>query len=241
MTKATKIVNYIKDQCVHFFDCNLSSIIQIGSSLNGEIVPNDIDMIIILKERESVRDLLFLKNIVEEINFPMDVQVINMVDTKSWNFSHHSHGQFFLYFLKEGKAIYGTNPFSKMQVSNEMLLMSVCQKAQYYYCRIKKQVLEYQNHDKPMSIQELKYHRKKIRLMLLDYWLAVTGGVDGFQRKPYKHIMSDLGLGKLYLQNSLLENEDRVFSQIQVLSVYQDVYFAISSKLNAQYEKILTT
>jgi hypothetical protein len=225
-------INRILRDCKLEFKDNLQCILRIGSTLNKNVKPNDIDLIIILKTRESKQDILLLRKIIKNVQFPLDIQIINMVDIKGWNFSHFTHGQFFLYFLKSAQVMYGFNPLNNIFIDDKYLISSVFQKIQYYYFRAKLFLIENRYGNKIISKKDFCYHRKKILLMLADYWFITNNYITDIKDEDYEIILNNLCLNNLYLDNiEFFQKKKCYYTFIAIFEIYQELYFAINDSL----------
>jgi hypothetical protein len=156
---------------VDYFKTNLQSVLLYGSSTTS-VHPADIDIIIVLKRKESVsKNLQFLKRISR--NFPdvyFDLQLmyareINDPDT----FSLDSHGCFFYLVLKEAQIFWGMNPFIASTPNNKKVVESVVRKLQYYVFRARQMFLgeTYRSKDKNPD-----FHRKKLLMAMVSILLC---------------------------------------------------------------------
>lgn len=229
------VIERILQNCKVVFADNLHCILQLGTSLNNISTANDIDIIVILKNRETLADIQKLKHIAKESPLPLDAQVINLRDLEGWNFSHFTHGQFFVYFLRQAEVLYGTNPFKDMRVDNRYLISSVYQKTQYYYCRAQRQFIKNEYGESPLSEEDYFYHRKKILLMLTDYWLVKSGEVKSIQNLNLKNVLNSLNLESLYLKNlNFLKGIYFKSSFEHIIYLYHVIYIAIRNQLNVK-------
>lgn len=162
----------ITNEAVQFFGQRLGAVLLYGSSIVNNQTPNDLDIIIVLNDRESDTDIAFIEDKIRLYSIEMDLQIINTVNLDAETFAHDSHGQFFIKFLQHAECLYGVNPFLKINPAYTTQITSVLQKVQYYYFRAKKIQA-----NKTENNYDSGFHRKKIFFMLADFWLAYTGEV----------------------------------------------------------------
>lgn len=232
----TELVNRIKGELIEKLSKKIFGILQYGSSVSARRLPNDLDMIVILNERETVDDMNAIHNIVKNISKKIDIQIINKHDIYPETFSHDTHGQFFIPFIKSAKVIYGENPFENLHVSFSALVTSVEQKSQYYYFRAKKQIA---NIDRPADNGEFEYHRKKILLMLSDIRYIVTGSTLWYE--SVHHLCEFI----TYLTKERPSKKELDFltgpvsgaSLDFIFSLYRKYYYAIIDLLHFKYNK----
>ncbi len=154
-----------RDAIVHCFKENLQAILYYGSSVlqNSH---TDVDIAIILKKKIAPsKDLYELRRIASqfpEIIFDLSITYCEEITTAN-NFSHDSHGCFFVYVFKEAAVLWGENPFLDVTPDLEALRESVVRKLQYYVFRARQMLIgeTYQIKDKNRD-----FHRKKILMGL---------------------------------------------------------------------------
>lgn len=228
MNKYLKISKEISDKSEKYFGLKLVSVLLYGSSLNKEDIPNDIDIIIIISGVETSNDIKFIQNQIETYDVPMDIQIINIEDLSPDTFSHDTHGQFFISFLKKSFVLYGHNPFLNIFPEYNKQLISVIQKAQYYYFRAKKIQA-----NKDINEINVDFHRKKIQLMLIDFWLIYKGTV--ISRYNNNDLIKSLDVLTDFKKNK--NQEDFITGVIKdidwigIFSIYKDLYLCMLNKL----------
>ena len=224
--KNLSIAELITQSAIRHFGVRLHAVLLYGSSLSARRKPNDLDIIVILNEREGPEDLLFLRLEKERYSIEIDLQIINLHDLNTDYFAHDTHGQFLISFLRSTKVMYGTNPFLKLFPKYTDTVRSVIQKAQYYYFRAKK----YQaNEVKLNDGKDLSFHRKKLLLMLADFWLAYSGKVENISslsvlEKVIRSLKgrSPLGNEKKFLLDPLSKEDWKT-----IFAFYQSYYFSL--------------
>jgi len=228
--KKLDIANKITKSAIDHFGNKLVSILLYGSSLSARRLPNDLDIIIILRDRETPEDLSFHfgNKLVPEFN--IDLQIINLPDISPDSFSHDTHGQFVISFLHHAHPIYGKNPFLNFFPKYTQCVISVIQKARYYYFRAKKLQA---NDIHPGNKQNFSFHRKKLILMLSDFWLVYSGKVDTLtEPECLNHVISILTQKNPYSgEVNFLLNNSTSFDWGNIFSLYQKYYFAILDML----------
>lgn len=231
-----EIVEDISRKAVEKFGNKISSVLMYGSSLSAHRVPNDIDIIIIFKNREKVYDISFMRDDLSNYNIKIDIQFLNLEDLNESNFSLDAHGQFFIHFLKGARPIYGTNPFLEMFPKYTDQVCSVIQKAQYYYFRAKKVQANAQSQ---AELEGLSFHRKKILLMLADFWLVYSG-------RTYNEIDKDVLCEILFHLSGKDKESDTLdillgvkenVSWDELFSLYHKYYHLIIDKLQPKVKK----
>lgn len=235
----TDVANKITESAINYFGNKLVSILLYGSSLSARKIPNDLDIIVILKERESPEDLSFLRFERTKYQIEIDLQIINLSDIDPRSFAHDTHGQFVIHFLSQARAIYGENPFTELFPRYTDSITSIIQKAQYYYFRAKKIQA---NTIHPDNEKGFSFHRKKLILMLSDFWLAYSGKiVSSLEKDELEKIISALTKKKVekdeidsLLDNNISLNWDYIFT------LYQKYYFAILDTLRPHPKKTST-
>lgn len=240
MSNTQEIVLEISFKCESYFKERLHTILQIGSSINAEKDINDIDLIIILKIKEQLDDLLEVRKILRLYeDFTFDVQVINLSDINNQTFSHFSHGIFFAKFLAEANTIFGDNPFCDLKIDKKLVLVSVIQKIQYYYFRAKAFILE-NKYLNDLNQKDYSYHKKKILLMLIDYWLAKNNEVLSLKSSSdILMIMKTLNLKDIDILN-FLTSDYRPYKFEDIFIIYDKVYKMIMCDLNEKLMNIST-
>lgn len=228
--KNLDIANQITKSAVNHFGDKLASVLLYGSSLSARRLPNDLDIIIVLKERESPKDLSFLRFERSKYDIEIDLQIINIPDIHPDSFAHDTHGQFVISFLQHAHPIYGENPFLNFFPKYSQRVTSVIQKAQYYYFRAKKLQA---NDIHPGDQQDFSFHRKKLILMLSDFWLVYSGKVDTLSNtESLKQVISILTRKNPYSgEVNFLLNDGTSFNWGNIFSLYQKYYFAILDTL----------
>lgn len=228
--KNLEIANKITKSAINHFGDKLASVLLYGSSLSARRLPNDLDIIIILKERESPEDLSFLRFERSKYDIEIDLQIINIPDIHPDSFAHDTHGQFVISFLQQAHPIYGENPFLNFFPKYSQRVTSVIQKAQYYYFRAKKLQA---NDIHPGNQQDFSFHRKKLILMLSDFWLVYSGKVDTLADSEHlNHVISILTHKNPYSgEVNFLLNDSASFNWGNIFSLYQKYYFAILDAL----------
>lgn len=237
--KNTDIANNIKESVVDHFGNNLVSVLLYGSSLSlKNTTPIDLDIIIVLKERESPEDLLFLGSESLKYDVDVDLQILNLTDINSNSFSHDTHGQFILLFLHEAQSLYGENPFLNFFPTYTQCVTSVLQKAQYYYFRAKKLQL---SGARPSEMRDVSFHRKKLILMLTDFWLAYSGNIERLNDQDHFSKIIEILTDQNVDSNEMdfLFNKSSLFNWDNIFLLYQKYYFAILDKLRPKVQ--LTT
>lgn len=228
--KENDIANKITKSALHHFGDKLSSVLLYGSSLSARKNPNDLDIIIVLKERESPEDLSFLRLERLKYEIEIDLQIINIPDIHADSFAHDTHGQFVILFLHYAQPIYGENPFLKFFPKYTRSVTSVIQKAQYYYFRAKKLQA---NDTQPDDQQDYSFHRKKLMLMLADFWLIYSGKVESFNNPEHISKIITILTHKAPFSGEVnfLLNTSPSFSWANIFSLYQKYYFSILDTL----------
>ena len=184
MKDPQEVVFWISDACKRYYGDRLHAVLHIGSSSSAISGHTDIDLIIVLNDRETFKDMVTLRNILNEYDFIFDVQILNLEYIDQRIFSHFSHGQFFALFLSRATVLFGSNPFGGLRVSRADVIVSVIQKMQYYYFRAKGCVLE-NKYRGILKKNEFRYHRKKILFMLIDYYLAEEDKISMLRNKRF--------------------------------------------------------
>ena len=224
--KNHEIADKITKAAINHFGEKLASVLLYGSSLSARRLPNDLDIIVVLKERESPEDLSFLRFERSKYDVEIDLQIINIPDIHSDSFAHDTHGQFVISFLHHANPIYGKNPFLDFFPKYTQRVTSVIQKAQYYYFRAKRLQA---NDVHPGNQQDFSFHRKKLILMLSDFWLVYSGKVDTLDEpEELNHVISILTRKSPYSgEVNFLLDDSLSFNWGNIFSLYQKYYFAI--------------
>ncbi len=164
-------INFLTKGIASIFKNNLSSILLYGSNLDQYRKTNDIDMIIILKiKKSSLEDLKKIREILCGIEKDIDLQLLYEKELTDGNtFSLDTHGQFIVEELKNAIPLYGENPFVLLFPSAQICQLSIVQKLQYYIFRARQELLGYNFSTKDQSKD---FHRKKIKMAMLDLLLA---------------------------------------------------------------------
>lgn len=232
----TKDIDLLKKDFSIYFNDNLKCILHLGSSVEIKNKPNDIDIIVILNKRETSEDVKVVREIVSKIKGVVDIQVISMEDIDSWNFSHFTHGQFFAYFLKEAKVIFGENPFINIFIPEKIVDASVFQKVQYYYCKAKNFFIKNDDINRMMNIKEYSLHQKKILLMLLDFWVTKEKIVLEKEKADFGQILTELGLDRIYeAEKEFFTLKFKEMSFARMFDLYQIVSFRILDQIKNKY------
>ncbi len=213
----------ITEKAKQHFKSNLYCVLLYGSSISAKRKPNDIDLIVILKERETKEDLKFFREKINKYEREIDLQILNTIDIKSKHFSHDSHGEFIVLFLKLAKVLYGKNPFLEINTDYSRQVTSIIQKMQYYYFKAKKIQA---NAPLDMDNKLYNHHRKKLLLLLCDFYLAYSGNLI------YPDSLNDLKKIVSILNENLNDDElefllgkNEKFGWDEIFSLYQLFYF----------------
>lgn len=228
--KNLEIANQITKSAINHFGDKLASVLLYGSSLSARRLPKDLDIIIVLKERESPEDLSFLRFERSRYDIEIDLQIINIPDIHPDSFAHDTHGQFVISFLHHAHSIYGENPFLNFFPKYIQRVTSVIQKAQYYYFRAKRLQA---NDVHPGNQQDFSFHRKKLILMLSDFWLVYSGKVDMLSEPERLTQVISILTNKPPCSGEVnfLLNDSPSFNWGNIFSLYQKYYFAILDTL----------
>lgn len=219
------IANTITTRALEFFGSRLDAVLLYGSTTTKSQKPNDLDLIIVLKERETIGDFSFVGEQMKHYSIEMDIQIINTSDIRADYFSHDSHGQFFIKFLqKESQVLYGQNPFLNYFPKYSSQVISVLQKAQYYYFRAKKTQA-----DDAINSIDSRFHRKKLLLMLADFWLIYNGECIKIQDKTeLEKVVAALTKVPVVASDIkfLLEEGQNDAPWSDIFDIYQRYYFS---------------
>lgn len=224
------IAKEIATQTVAEFGKRINSILLYGSSLSARRKPNDLDIVIVFNDHVSANDLSYFRTLRSTYNIIIDLQVISLPEVNPRTFSHDTHGEFFLKFLHQARPVYGTNPFIAMHPLYQNEVISVIQKAQYYYYRAKN-IQTNAPFFEDAAI--LAFHRKKILLMLIDFWIVYAGIVISSPSRDEIIVISSALIGEKMDDSSLqyLTDESFVLSWEDIFMLYQKCYEAILKRL----------
>lgn len=230
-TQIKYTVKKIKEGIMQIYKDDLVSILLYGSVLTNKKAVNDIDLVVVTKNKEREADIKKIRELVSSFDMDIDLQIICASTINSYNFSHDTHGIFIVDFLKRVEIIYGVNPFSDISVSYELKINSVINKLQYYYFRAKKFYIN----PKLSESQNLDFHKKKIMMMVRDFNIIYMG-VSDFKNTDMRKINKKIheSIGSLEKINFGL---DPSFGNI--FKIYRDVFYEIYNTLNTKqnYEK----
>ena len=167
----TNQINELADRIISLFKDNLSSILCYGSTTENPLETNDVDIIIILKNKHDIqKDMALLKKILVQEQKNIDTQLMYEKELANGNvFSLDTHGPFIVEELKKAIPLYGDNPFIKLNIYNDVRLASVIQKLQYYVFRARQASL-----GNPILTKDKNgnFHRKKLKMAMLDLLIA---------------------------------------------------------------------
>lgn len=164
-------ITFLVSEIIFRFKDNLRSILLYESDIKDIAEKNDIDMIIVLKiKRSSSKDIRIIRQFLHSEKKNVDLQILYEKELANGNaFSLDSHGQFIVEELKHAIPLYGDNPFTSLSPSIPMVQLSVIQKLQYYVFQARQ---EYLGYNFPTKDQSKDFHRKKLRMAMLDLLLA---------------------------------------------------------------------
>jgi predicted nucleotidyltransferase len=170
-------INVLVGQIVSKFKDNLRSVLLYGSAARGAGKTNDLDMVMVLKTKNSsLKDLQIIKEILHDGENNVDLQLLYQKELTNGNtFSLDTHGAFVIEELKNAIPLYGDNPFRLLYPSSQMYQLSVVQKLQYYVFRARQACMGYNFSTKDQSED---FHRKKIRMAMLDLLIAKNISVE---------------------------------------------------------------
>lgn len=237
MKNKNDVSDLITQKAIATFGERLSSVLLYGSSISARQRPNDLDIIIILKDRETPRDVAFLQDDLPKYHLKIDLQVINLLDCTSPHFSHDTHGEFFVLFLRTAKVMYGQNPFLETAILYSSQVSSVIKKMQYYYFRARK---IHANNPPSANSELLSFHRKKVLFMLLDFWLVYSGHVLTTPTlTEIKKILTVLTIPPHRDVVNFLTNSSIIkCTWSDIFALYQSVYFTAIDKLQPSTQKV---
>jgi len=140
---------------------------------NPEIQPQDVDLVIILKQKKE-DDCMVLRRLVKGsrlFQLPVHLHLIYLeeIPANADFFSIHTCGAFFVCHLRQAETLYGENVFDKMTgPSDYHLQLSLLQKAQQYTFQLRNLIFKTEH----VLETELLWARKKSVIMLKDLLLS---------------------------------------------------------------------
>lgn len=210
-----KMVDQLKDK----FGDKLRSILVYGSVLRDK-APSDIDLIVLLKEKDTIEDLKKLKQVTEDYeDGVLDMQLLyneEIVNPKL--FSLDTHGSFFVEVLKHSKAVYGDNPFDEIVTENEDRQRSALNKVQNYMFRARQEAIGLGRHSKDINPF---YHRKKI-MRIMDDIMIFDGNLGDRTEIIKRFIVSYPDV--LNESDMKIMSEDKVYSIEEYMVLYEKLY-----------------
>ncbi len=234
MLMASSNINELVNKLISGFKENVLSILLYGSAIENNSETNDVDIIIILKNKNNIiNDIKLIKEHILEKN-NIDAQLLYEKELTSGNtFSLDTHGQFIVEELKQALPLYGDNPFMKLNINQEICKASVIQKLQYFVFRARQASLGYailtkdNNHD---------FHRKKLKMAMLDLLIAKQVKVNKSEdiievfNKHYPEIITK--------EFQALFNQRKSLEPLEALPIYESLYDeALSWKIYSEKQK----
>lgn len=129
--KLTKIISI-------YFSKNVAAIIQIGSFDRKASLPfSDLDLIFIIK-KPSEKLNIFLKKLFKEYQKPIDPSSIYLYKTKDPRILFGTHGYYMIDHLREGKVLFGRNPFIRKKLLFRQIQQELLSKIKEYLYERKK-------------------------------------------------------------------------------------------------------
>ncbi|MFA5173223.1 MAG: hypothetical protein WC435_02390 [Candidatus Paceibacterota bacterium] len=167
---------------------NIVCVLLHGSLLfNPHLIPQDVDLIIILKKKSS-GDCLKLRELVIDLRMfelPIHLHLIYLeeIPTNADYFSIHTCGSFFVCHLRQAETLFGKNIFDVVNgPSDYHLQLSLLQKVQQYTFQLRNLIFKIE----PISEKEIRQTRKRTIVVLKDLLMS---------------------------QGSLIQEESEIFSQ----------------------------
>jgi hypothetical protein len=218
-----EIASEITAKIVGHFKDNLCGVLLCESSISAKKKPNVIDLIVILNEREVESDLVFFREGIDKYGKEIDLQIFNSIDIRSKRFSHVSHGEFFIYFLKSAKVLSGKNPFLDVHIDYSTQVASVLLKLRNDYFDAQKIQI---NAPVKMDSNTYQDHRERLLLMLSGLNPVFTGTFTVLESKEHiEHISRALGLTLDSAELSFLLGGDEHLPWEHIFNLYQKLYF----------------
>jgi len=214
-------INTLVSKIILGFKSNLLSILLYGSNIKKVSKKNDIDLIIILKEKNSSsKDLRILRRVLQTRKDFVDLQLLYEKELINGDtFSLDTHGQFIIEELKKAIPLYGDNPFVGFFLSISLIQLSIMHKLQYYVFRARQEYLGYGFSTKDKSKD---FHRKKIIMAMLDLLLAKQITIND-QKNILKIFIKNFP-GVIKDEFYSLLNEKKLLDIEEAMPIYEVLY-----------------
>ena len=151
-----------------FEPTEIVSLMQYGSSVGGKTRPNDIDLYLVVKNRNF--DLGELEKIISTSESRVDLSLLYQDEIRDANhFRDIGKGCFSLLYLSKGQCLMGTNIFAELlkDASHNELRRGILESINDYILRLRQKRF----YTAESTTEKIQYFRKYIARIILDMYL----------------------------------------------------------------------